>query len=73
MKLKNIEVKSLFLVMIGKVVEIIKISILKDDPKFNVGQMHYIVIAPNFPKEQDLFKEIWIFLNCSQINGISKK
>ena len=35
-----------------------EINILKDDPKFNVGQMYYIVIAPNLPKEPELFKEI---------------
>ena len=35
-----------------------EINILKDDPRFIVGKMYYIVISPNLPKEPELFKEI---------------
>ena len=35
-----------------------EINILKTDPKFKPGQMYYIIIAPNLPKEPTLLKAL---------------
>ena len=40
-----------------------EINILRSDPKFKPGQMYYIVIAPNLPKETEELKKIFEFFN----------
>ena len=55
-----------------------EINLLKTDPKFKPGQMYYIVIAPNLPKEPNLLTAIIDFfrrfpLQMNQTEIIDKK
>ena len=55
-----------------------EVNLLKSDPKFNPGQMYYIVLAPNLPKQPDLLKIIIDFfrrfpLQWNQTEIINKK
>jgi hypothetical protein len=35
-----------------------EVDLLRSDPKFIPGQMYYIIIAPNLPKEPELLKQV---------------
>ena len=55
-----------------------EINLLKSDPKYKPGQMYYIVIAPNLPKEPDLLTAVIDFfrrfpLQMNQTELINKK
>ena len=46
-----------------------EVTLSSSDPNFKLGQMHYIIIAPNLPKEPDSLKKIMqIFLRPNQWN-----
>ena len=38
-----------------------EVDLIRSDPKFIPGQMYYIIIAPNLPKEPELLKQVFEF------------